>query len=80
MNIYSTAFSVETKADNSPVTRADKEANELIVSALQQKYPTYAILSEESQDSDSRFSNPYCFIVDPLDGTKEFIKKPMNLL
>ncbi len=66
---------VDYKADNSPLTLADKLANDIIVDRLKSKYEHFAILSEESKDDKSRLNNPYCFIVDPLDGTKEFIKR-----
>ncbi len=66
---------VEIKSDDSPLTLADTASNEIIVSALRKKYPDYAILTEEEKDDLSRLNNPYCFIVDPLDGTKEFIKR-----
>ncbi len=75
MEIYNTDFEVYNKEDESPLTMADKEANEIIVSKLKEEYPDYAILSEESKDDESRINNDYCFIVDPLDGTKEFVKK-----
>lgn len=66
---------VEYKSDKSPLTLADQMANELIVTRLQKEFPQYAILSEEGQDNLERLKNPYCFIVDPLDGTKEFVKR-----
>ncbi|MFI3226140.1 MAG: 3'(2'),5'-bisphosphate nucleotidase CysQ [Clostridia bacterium] len=66
---------VETKSDSSPLTIADKRANKLIVEGLRANFPDYAILSEEEKDDKSRRQNPLCFIVDPLDGTKEFIKR-----
>lgn len=66
---------VEYKSDNSPLTKADTAANELIVAGLRKYFPEYAILSEEGKDDLKRLKNPYCFIVDPLDGTKEFIKR-----
>ncbi len=75
IEIYNTDFEVYNKEDESPLTMADKEANEIIVSKLKEVYPEYAILSEESKDDGTRFENDYCFIVDPLDGTKEFVKK-----
>lgn len=75
MEIYETDFTVENKDDNSPLTIADKSANEIIVSKLKELYPQYSILSEESKEDETRFSNDYCFIIDPLDGTKEFINK-----
>jgi 3'(2'), 5'-bisphosphate nucleotidase len=73
MSIYCTEFAVEEKEDKSPLTLADKLSNEIIVSCLCSKFPEYAILAEESKDDLSRLDNDYCFIVDPLDGTKEFI-------
>lgn len=66
---------VEKKEDDSPLTMADKRANDVIITGLRQCYPNFAILSEEEKDDKSRRENPFCFIVDPLDGTKEFIKR-----
>lgn len=77
LNIYEdeSLFSVEYKADNSPLTSADKASNDIIVSGLKQEFDKYAILSEEEQDNRLRLNNDYCFVIDPLDGTKEFIKR-----
>jgi 3'(2'), 5'-bisphosphate nucleotidase len=77
MEIYQTDFdkTIEYKSDNSPLTIADKSANEIIVSMLKDRFPDVAILSEESKQDETRLQNDLCFIVDPLDGTKEFIKK-----
>lgn len=66
---------MEEKGDKSPLTLADKRANDLIVSGLRGTFPDFAILSEEEKDDGLRRKNPLCFIVDPLDGTKEFIKR-----
>ena len=75
MKVYQTDFAVGRKADDSPLTLADKTANEIIITGLRQSFPEYAILSEESRDDLSRLQNEYCFIVDPLDGTKGFIQR-----
>ncbi len=77
MAIYEKDFSdtIEYKGDQSPLTQADKASNALIVRALREAFPTYAILSEEEKDNKERLKNPLCFLVDPLDGTKEFIKR-----
>ena len=75
MQIYHHGFSVEKKEDDSPVTRADIEANEIILSHLKKRFPEAAYLAEESADDLSRRKNVWCFIIDPLDGTKEFVKK-----
>lgn len=66
---------VEYKADESPLTRADKASNDIIVAGLRSAFPTHAILSEEEKDNLARLDNELCFVVDPLDGTKEFIKR-----
>ncbi len=75
MEIYRTDFSVDYKEDNSPVTKADLLANEIILNQLQKVFPNYAYLSEESIDDETRLTNDYCFIIDPIDGTKEFVNK-----
>lgn len=68
-------FGVEVKGDNSPVTIADKASNDILISLLSRAFPDYAILSEEAADDRRRFETEYVWIIDPLDGTKEFIKR-----
>ncbi|HRX89230.1 MAG TPA: 3'(2'),5'-bisphosphate nucleotidase CysQ [Steroidobacteraceae bacterium] len=65
------------KSDASPVTAADLRANQLIVDALRQLAPSIPILSEESAIAPfaTRRSWPLHWLVDPLDGTKEFLKR-----
>jgi 3'(2'), 5'-bisphosphate nucleotidase len=75
LEIYAKDFGVEYKDDKSPVTDADKKANDLICKGLAEQFPDMAILAEESTDDLSRLQNDWCFLVDPLDGTKEFVKK-----
>jgi adenylylsulfate kinase len=75
MEIYKKDFEIEYKADQSPLTEADKASNEIIFNALTEDFPSYSVLTEEMADNKSRLDNNLCFIVDPLDGTKEFIKK-----
>ncbi len=75
MKIYKTDFDVIYKSDQSPLTAADQTANQIIIDHLKRAYPHCAILSEESADDKSRLDNHYCFLVDPLDGTKEFINR-----
>ena len=72
---HSPDFEVELKSDHSPVTKADKLANDYIVTQLQQKYPEIGVLAEESRADNSRLEKPLVWIIDPLDGTKEFIKR-----
>ncbi|RHJ87743.1 3'(2'),5'-bisphosphate nucleotidase CysQ [Parabacteroides sp. AM08-6] len=78
MDIYTDPeadFGVERKADNSPLTRADKKAHEIISGAL--SVTPFPLLSEEGKEIPfaERSTWDTLWIVDPLDGTKEFIKK-----
>ncbi len=73
--VYAEHFDVEIKSDNSPVTAADKGADELIRKELHEKFPQYGLLTEESKDDFSRRNRDFVFIVDPVDGTKDFVSK-----
>ena len=75
LKIYNSDFAVEIKEDDSPVTLADKNADKVIRKYLHSKFPTYAFLTEESTDDLSRLENDYVWIVDPVDGTKDFVAK-----
>ena len=77
MDVYYNAkdMQITYKDGDMPLTAADKAANKVIVDILKKEFPEYSILSEEEKDDMSRLENDYCFIVDPLDGTKEFIKR-----
>lgn len=75
LKIYATDFVVEQKGDASPLTIADKNANDIINSYLEKT--NIPIISEENKqlDFDVRKNWEICWIVDPLDGTKEFVKR-----
>lgn len=74
MDVYnSNDLGVEIKDDNSPVTKADKAADKLIRGLLSSAFPEYGLLTEESIDDSSRLDKDYVFIVDPIDGTKEYV-------
>lgn len=76
MEIYDSGdFGVEMKSDDSPLTKADKASNRIIVDMMREHFPTHAILSEEERDNLDRLQNDLCFVIDPLDGTKEFVKR-----
>jgi 3'(2'), 5'-bisphosphate nucleotidase len=66
---------IEIKPDQSPVTEADLEANEIIVDLLRTTFPDDGILSEELPDGDERFSKRRVWIIDPLDGTRDFVAR-----
>ncbi|PHR13037.1 MAG: 3'(2'),5'-bisphosphate nucleotidase [Aequorivita sp.] len=75
LKVYNTNFDVEHKSDDSPLTQADKNANEVINGFL--KHTQIPIISEENRQLDYSKRKEWnrCWIVDPLDGTKEFIKR-----
>ena len=77
MKIYNQDFKVKYKQDNSPLTLADIQANEVIESGLNRLSVNLPILSEEGKDIlyEERKHWEYFWLVDPLDGTKEFVKK-----
>lgn len=77
MAIYSQPFAVEYKRDESPLTAADKGAHEVIVRALARLTPDIPVLSEESgpQVMAERLGWRRYWLVDPLDGTKEFVSR-----
>lgn len=70
-------WDVERKSDASPLTRADQEANRIICDALGKLGPHIPIISEENKqlDYDVRKKYQCCWCVDPLDGTKEFLRR-----
>ena len=78
LEVYAGDFDVERKADKSPLTEADLRAHHVITQRLAERYPEVPILSEEAAEE-----NPYelrrnwkrFWLVDPLDGTKEFVKR-----
>ena len=77
MQVYANGFDIEQKADDSPVTTADLAAHRLIVAGLSQLTPDIPVLSEESAQLpwETRRQWQRYWLVDPLDGTREFIKR-----
>ena len=73
LEIYETDFEVMTKEDESPVTKADLLANDIILTQLS-KF-NYAFISEESKNNDNRYNSEFVWVIDPIDGTKDFIQK-----
>ena len=76
---YNSPFLVEQKINANDeleeVTAADREANELIVSRLQKEFPDDGILAEESTDTEHRLNKDRVWLIDPMDGTKNFINR-----
>ena len=77
MNIYAKGFEIEEKQDHSPLTTADLASHTLIVNQLQALTPNIPVLSEESVSIpfEERSSWKNYWLIDPLDGTREFIKR-----
>ncbi len=77
LSVYETAFTVEQKADKSPLTEADKQSHNIIEKRLLNLYPNIPVLSEESASVEYEVRKKWkrFWLVDPLDGTKEFIKR-----
>lgn len=77
MNVYAHGGTVFTKEDASPLTEADLRADAVILRGLQQHFAQWSVVSEETYDSlrGANEAKETFFLVDPLDGTKEFIKR-----
>ena len=78
LKIYEMDFIVKNKSDNSPLTEADLVAHEIITEKLQRYYPEIPIISEENIETihyKERKKWDSFWLIDPLDGTKEFIKR-----
>src|SRR5213078_1013352 len=76
---YHSPFLVEQKInalqETEEVTAADREANELIVGRLRAEFPEDGILAEESTDTEHRLEKQRVWLIDPMDGTKNFIRR-----
>lgn len=77
LQVYRTDFSVERKDDRSPLTLADRRSHEIISRGLLARYPQIPVLSEEGREIShaERSRWTHFWLVDPLDGTKEFVKR-----
>lgn len=77
MKIYTKDFQIDYKDDKSPLTEADTKSNEIICLKLEELYRNIPILSEENKviEYEERKNWEYYWCIDPIDGTKEFIKK-----
>ena len=77
LDVYGKDFEVETKADQSPLTEADQRANEVIVRMLGEWTPEIPMISEENKEVpfEERCDWERFWLIDPLDGTKEFVKR-----
>ena len=74
MNYYQSKYEIRDKSYHNPVTTADHAADTYLKNTLTKAYPEYGWLSEETVDTKERLSHSRTWVVDPLDGTKEFIE------
>jgi len=74
MGLFKGRFDIHEKSKNNPVTTADLEANASIREIIRSAFPSDAWLSEEDRDSSARLRSSRVWVIDPIDGTKEFIE------
>jgi 3'(2'), 5'-bisphosphate nucleotidase len=75
LEFYASETKVEWKGRDDPVTAADHAANEMLVRELNRRFPADAVLSEEVPDDPARLEKDRVWMVDPMDGTKQFIER-----
>ena len=77
LDVYDSDYSIIEKNDGSPLTIADINCNKHICNFLKNNYPEITIISEENKEIEynKRKNVEYCWLIDPIDGTKEFLKK-----
>lgn len=77
LEVYGTEFTVQEKEDRSPLTKADMRSHAILSQGLKELYPDIPVLSEEGKQTDPNTRSAWrqFWLVDPLDGTKEFIKR-----
>jgi 3'(2'), 5'-bisphosphate nucleotidase len=75
LKYYHADYRVDMKKEDEPVTQADRASNEFITSQLHEIFPEDGILAEESKDDLTRLQKRRIWLVDPMDGTREFIDK-----
>ena len=78
MDIYNSDFSHKNKDDGSPLTLADESSNNIIIQGLKRITPEIQIVSEETFKNNISYEDRY-WLIDPLDGTKEFINRNGDL-
>ena len=74
MDIYNSEFSYKNKDDGSPLTLADESSNNIIIEGLKEMTPEIQVISEETFKNNITYEHSY-WLIDPLDGTKEFINR-----
>ena len=73
IELYNRGLKIEIKEDNSPVSNGDLKANELITNKIKELTPNFPIISEETVDLNVKNNAKIFWLIDPIDGTKEYI-------
>ena len=73
IDLYSKGLKIEIKSDNSPVSNGDLRCNELITNKILKLTPNIPVVSEETVDLKIKNTNKIFWLIDPIDGTKEYI-------
>ncbi|HXV98800.1 MAG TPA: inositol monophosphatase family protein, partial [Anaerolineae bacterium] len=74
LGYFQTGIRPDFKADESPVTIADREAEKLIRSRIEKRYPGHAIIGEEFGGLESPTNASHRWLIDPIDGTRAFVR------
>ena len=80
LKYYNSSYEVKMKGKGNPVTEADIEADDILKDILMTETPDFGWLSEETRDSKLRLNKEMVWVVDPLDGTKEFVEGVPNFV
>ncbi|MEK6899469.1 MAG: 3'(2'),5'-bisphosphate nucleotidase CysQ [Nanoarchaeota archaeon] len=75
---YKNPKGIELKEDNTLVSTADKESSSYIFQRLKSNFPSYGLIDEERKKSQNYLEKKYCWVIDPLDGTREYLKNNTN--
>ncbi len=78
LELYDNTTGIRVKGDGSLVSDSDKKVSTYLLRELTKSFPEYAILDEESKEDGQRFIKEYCWFIDPLDGTREYLEKRNN--
>ena len=73
IDLYSKGLKIEIKSDNSPVSNGDLKCNELITNKILELTPNIPIVSEETVDLKVKNTEKIFWLIDPIDGTKEYV-------
>ena len=79
-SFFHSEFEVKMKGKGNPVTEADIAADDILKKILTTEFPNYGWLSEETRDTPDRLSKKRVWVVDPIDGTKEFVEGIPNFV